>query len=211
MTRNQWAALLLAGLLLVLSACAPQATPADPDIPPAHSPNSDQATVPEQPTDDTLDECTTRAPAVAEGEKLVTVYFACGDLDWPTVPVAVQRAVPDDDDDLTAAVLALLAGPTAAERAAGFRSWFSADTAGRLNEAKVNEDGHAVINLQTFSHIIPNASTSAGSEHLMAEIGWTVAQFPAVETFEVQFDGSCDLFGDWLQTGCIAFAADEYR
>lgn len=206
MTRKQWAALLLAGLMLVLSACAPKAAPADPD-----TPGGNQDAAPQQPTDEPLATCTSIAPTAAEGEKLVTVYFACGEMDWATIPVAVQRAVPEDEDDLAAAVLALLAGPTEAEQAAGFRSWFSAETAGRLNDVTVRDDGHAVINFAAFSHIIPNASTSAGSEHLLAEIGWTVAQFPAVETIELQFDGSCELFGDWIQTGCVAHEADQYR
>lgn len=210
MTRKQWAALLLAGLLCIVAACGTK-PPADPDIPPAPSSDSDPAPSDEAPADEPLAACTPAPVTPAAGEKVVTAYFACGDMDYPTVPIAVQRAVPDDEDDLTAALLALLAGPTEAERAAGFRSWFSAETAGRLNDATIGDDGHAVINFQTFSHMIPNASTSAGSEHLMAEIGATVAQFPAVQTFEVQFDGSCDLFGDWQQTGCITWEAEHYR
>lgn len=210
MTRKQWAALLLAGLLLVLSACAPKAAPADPGNPPASNGDSDPA--PEPTPADPPEACTSAVPTVADGEKLVTVFFACGEPDqWPTVPVAVQRAVPADLDDLTAAMTALLDGPTEAELAAGFYSWFSTATTGRLNEATVNDEGYAVLNFQDFSHFMGNASTSAGSEHLMAEIGWTTAQFTEIDTFEVQFDGSCNMFGDWLQTGCITYTADDYR
>lgn len=210
MIRKQWAVLLAAGLMFVLAACGPAAAPADP------SPSPEQPSVGEQAVEpgaaDPPAECTSVEPAVADGEKLVTVYFACGDPnDWPTVPVAVQRAVPADKDDLTAVLEALLAGPTEAERAAAFRSWFSETTADRLNGATLDSEGHAVVNFKTFSHLIPNAGTSAGSEWLMAEIGSTIAQFEEVKTFELQFDGSCNLFGEWLQSGCYTRDADDYR
>ena len=70
--------------------------------------------------------------------------------------VAVMRRVPASGDTLTAALQALLAGPTEAERQQGLTSWFSAETADALRSARV-EDGLAIVDLRDVSSIIPNA------------------------------------------------------
>lgn len=99
---------------------------------------------------------------------------------------------------LTGAIRALLAGPTPAERRAGYAGWFSARTAGRLRSVRIS---HAVayIDFRDFSHLIPNASSSCGSALLLAQLDRTATQFGSVESTVYSFDGSRRAFYEWLQ------------
>lgn len=122
----------------------------------------------------------------------------------------VLREVPRDEP-LRGAILQLLAGPTADEKAAGFESDFSAETAGMLNYVSLDADGHLTVDFEDFAHLMQKAGTTAGSRMLLHEIGKTVAQFPEVERIEYLFDGSCEAFWHWLQAGCQLQSADKYR
>jgi len=94
---------------------------------------------------------------------------------------------------------ALLAGPTSAEQAAGYSSFFSSATKGALNWAHVYPNGLARIDFANFSTIIPNASTSCGSQALLAALDHTAKQFASVTTVVYSFDGNVDTFYSWLQ------------
>jgi hypothetical protein len=61
--------------------------------------------------------------------------------------------------------------------------------------------GHAVVDLGDLRSVIPNASTSAGSALLLAQIDATVFQFRSVESAEYRLQGSCEAFNEWLQFG----------
>ena len=119
--------------------------------------------------------------------------------------VAVMRRVPASGDTLTAALQALLAGPTEAERQQGLTSWFSAETADALRSARV-EDGLAIVDLRDVSSIIPNASTSLGSTMMLQALNGTVFSAADADSAEYRFDGSCDAFGEFVQRGCIRYA-----
>ena len=60
---------------------------------------------------------------------------------------------------LAGAMRALVAGPTRAERRAGYGGWFSSRTAGSVRSVRlVGTTAH--VDLRDFSRLIPNASTS---------------------------------------------------
>src|SRR5690606_40890265 len=104
---------------------------------------------------------------------------------------------------LRASLNALLAGPTDAEREASLGSWFSAETVGMVRSVTI-DDGHAVVDFDDLRPVIPNASTSAGSARLLAQLDATVFQFRNVESVEYRIEGSCADFNEWLQHGGCA-------
>jgi spore germination protein GerM len=99
---------------------------------------------------------------------------------------------------LTGALRALLAGPTAAERAGGYGGWFSRQTAGHLRSVRVDA-GVAYVDLRNFAGHIPNASSSCGSALLLAQLDRTATQFPTVRHAFYSFEGSQRAFYEWLQ------------
>lgn len=137
-----------------------------------------------------------------EEEMLVTAYFSYEPAEGRSgEPLrAVHRVRPRSPAVLQAALEVLLAGPTAAEREADLGSWFSSRTATMLRSVTLR-DGHAVVDLDDLRPIIPNASTSAGSRRLLAELDATVFQFPTVESVEYRLEGDCEAFNEWLQRG----------
>lgn len=143
------------------------------------------------------------------GNVAVRLYFFTGEE-----TTEVERAVrPSTDlfsaeDTLRVAIEALIAGPTADERADGMSSFFSDET--RQSVRLVRIDGlHAVIDFHDFSHLIPNASSSLGSTMLLAALNSTVFANSRVASVEYRFDGSCDAFGEWVQRGCIRYERDR--
>lgn len=112
------------------------------------------------------------------------------------------KSLDPDEALLSAAIEALLAGPTAAEHEEGLTSWFSADTEGALNGVTVDDQGAAVVDFANFSAAIPNASTTAGRLQLLSELRATIFQFDFVESAEIQFDGNCGEFWIWLGAVC---------
>ena len=139
-------------------------------------------------------------PVPPPGEMVVAVFYSCG-LDGAAVPTyrlylksaALLRVTLDE----------LLAGPTAAERAAGLSSWFSASTAGYVRQVTLDA-GRATVDFGDLRSVIPNASTSAGSRLLLSQLDATVFQFPTVTSVIYRIDGSCQTFGEWLQLdGCL--------
>ena len=95
----------------------------------------------------------------------------------------------------------LLAGPTPAEQNLGASSAFSSATANSIRSIKLS-DGLLVVDFHDFQTLIPGASSSCGSEALLAGLNSTVFQFPAVERVRYEFEGSCIEFGEWLQGSC---------
>lgn len=136
-------------------------------------------------------------PAAPPGQMVVTVYFTCN----ADTLVPAYRLVPASSGVLRASLDQLLAGPSPAERTAGLGSWFSGDTAGMV--ASVNlTSGMAVVNFRDLRAVIPNASTSAGSQLLLRQLDATVFQFSTVRSVEYRIDGSCARFFEWLQLAC---------
>lgn len=113
----------------------------------------------------------------------------------------VSRDASGHPDMRFAVLSALLRGPTEEEKAEGYSSFFSADTAGAQRSLSV-QNGTAYVNLTDLRQVIPNASTSCGSASLMAQLETTLMQFPGVERVIVAFDGDTQAFYDWIQVGC---------
>ena len=128
----------------------------------------------------------------------VNVYFSRAGVAACDAVYPVSRAV-TPPQVLTGAMTALLAGPTPAETAAGYRSFFSSATAGTLNWAHVYDNGLARVDFANFSSIIPNASSSCGSQGLLAALDHTATQFASVKSAVYSFDGSVAAFYEWLQ------------
>ena len=204
-SKAQWApgVALLTALALVALACG-SSTSADSEGLPVADPET--AT-----TDDTavLDLC---APGEPDCEELaptpqqsqaVAVFFSSGDGSDCGSVESFNRAVPASADAVLASLEALLAGPTAEEIALGASSMFSQVTAGQLN-AIDHENGLLIVDFADLTGL-NNASTSCGSEALLAQLNATVFQFGEIEAVRYQLDGSCDDFGFWLQRECAHF------
>lgn len=100
---------------------------------------------------------------------------------------------------LTGAMEQLLAGPTAAERAAGATSFlFDEGTAGMLRSVNIR-DRVAHVNFRDLRSVIPNASTSCGSASLLSQLDATATQFPTVDGTRYSINGSEATFYNWLQ------------
>ena len=76
---------------------------------------------------------------------------------------------------------------------------FSEKTAGLLNGVSVSDDGVAVVDFVNFSHIIPNAGTSAGKAEMFKSLNSVVFQFDNIEQVYYQFDGSHSDWAYWLE------------
>lgn len=125
---------------------------------------------------------------------VVQVWFSHGER-----PVAVERTV--RAAPLDGALRTLVAGPTRAEREQGLTSWFSPETQAVIRRIQA-EDGFVTIDFRDLPELIPNASTSAGSQELLTALDSTVFQFAWVDSVEYRLQGSCDAFWEWLQRGC---------
>jgi hypothetical protein len=136
-------------------------------------------------------------PAVEQELSNLLVHFTLAEEFVP-----IQRQVVRTDAVLRTALEQQLLGPTEAEHAEGYFSWFSYQTAGMLNRVSIDSEGHAVVDFEDFSDIIPNASASAGSRILLGELNATVFQFSTVRSVEYHFNGSCEAFFEWLQVPC---------
>jgi len=141
---------------------------------------------------------TPTASAAASAWARVLVYF----LEDVSVDCVARRAVERTVDSRTpaAALRALLAGPTPDELARGYSSWFSAATADALVAVAVT-DGTARVSFRDLRPIIPNASSSCGSEALLSALDATLLQFPEIRSTRYSFLGDEAAFYEWLQRG----------
>ncbi len=118
--------------------------------------------------------------------------------------VLVERLIDETDDPIAAAYELLVAGTTDQDpRDAA--SWFSAATAGSVRSVTLHDD-LLVVDFEEVILTLDNASTSCGSEALLAQLNGTAFQFPHVQRVTYALEGSCDAFFGWLQRDC-----HEYR
>jgi len=95
----------------------------------------------------------------------------------------------------------LFKGPTEAEKEAGYDSWFSSQTEGTLKNVQVL-NSTAYIDLEDIRLVVPGASSSCGSQQLLAEIETTVKQFSEVDRVIIAINGQPEVFYEWIQLGC---------
>jgi spore germination protein GerM len=177
MTRSTWSCLVTT--LLLVTACGADAEPSTTSEPSSTSgPNSTTTTM--------------------AGQSVDVFFGVDGSSDCAEVQ-AFPRQVPSDLDPIEGAFEALLAGPTQAE--SGATSWFSADTGEALRSVTL-ADGLLTVDLDDLSSVISGASSSCGSAALLAQLQATGFQFPEVQQIEFQFEGSCEVFFNFLQMEC---------
>lgn len=109
----------------------------------------------------------------------------------------VQRVLPVTVAVATAALTQLFAGPSEAEQAAGYRSPFSATTAGLLRGLRI-VDGTAHVDLHDPRELLPGASSSCGAAEFQAQIEQTLTQFGSVRRVVIAIDGDPRTFYDWM-------------
>lgn len=132
-------------------------------------------------------------PATVE----VEVFFANPDLGDPCGKVFPVTREVDADDPVTAALEALLAGPTATEQAEGYGGWFNAATADALLDVEVI-DGTAHVTFADLRALVPNASTSCGSAGLLAQLDQTLLALDAITATRYALADQT-AFYEWLQ------------
>jgi spore germination protein GerM len=179
---------LVSALVLGLVGCGGDGdSEADVDVP--DQPSDDQPDPDPDPDDDAVTE-----PTASQ----IQVFFTNLERGAEGEVYPVERTTTDDDLP-TAAVRELLAGPTVQERDQGYSSWFSQDTAGMLRSVRV-ENGVAYVDFaDALQTTIPNASTSAGSLVLLAELDATTRQFSEITDSIYSLDGDVERFYEWLQ------------
>jgi spore germination protein GerM len=117
-------------------------------------------------------------------ETRVSVYFV-GQVDGSGTLVAVERVVTARDAEarLRAALDALLAGPTPAERARGLTTEIPAGT--RLRGLRLRE-GTAIVDL---SGELASGGGSASMQARVWQIVYTATQLPAADQVRILLDG----------------------
>ena len=113
-------------------------------------------------------------------------------------PAETARVASNPATALRAALETRLAGP----RSPNDTTWFSEATRHALRDVQVDSAGNAIVDFHDLRPLIPNASSSAGSQILLDDLNEVVFGFPAIRSVEYRMDGSCDLFWEWLQYGC---------
>jgi len=149
-------------------------------------------------------------PPRAADEMDVVVQFECAaDYFVPDVSTPLVRRVPAGPGVIQATLRALLAGPTDDERAAGFGSFFSPESAGAL-ESITLDAGKLTVDFND-AILINNASTSTGGMYFTAELMANLFQFDAVDSIEFRLNGSCASFWGWLQSECVIVTRADWE
>ncbi len=182
-----------------------------PGTSPQTTPPSPQEPAPPETVAAALGACSSPpAPEPTVGSVVVDVYLLCWDEVEDDLPrsVPVPRVVPATEDLEPALVVrSLLSGIQPDEEARGLSSWFSEDTAGRLNRVAL-ADGILTVNFAEFA--INNASTSSGSRSFLTQIGDNLFQYPEVAALWLEFDGDCGAFWGSMESGCHLFTRDDH-
>jgi spore germination protein GerM len=144
------------------------------------------------------------------GMTAVQVYFTNAST---FLPEPVVRYIPRTDNRAVlvhSTLKELVKGPTESEKNAGLTSWFSAETAGTVKGVAAAM-GEFEVDVTRWKALIPNASSSAGSRMLLAELNGTVFQFDFVDSVTYTLDGDCAAFWEWLQMECRTVTRAEWE
>lgn len=144
--------------------------------------------------------CDPGDPETGPGQRQVLVFFHCEvpDQEIGRNVAPVPRLVADSPAVLESSLSELLAGPSEAERAAGFYSPFSEATTGFLRSVTIDE-GIARIDFADEFRRIDNVGTTNVSGQIFQELNRTVFQFDTVSAIVYSLNGSaeawCELHG----------------
>lgn len=144
------------------------------------------------------------APAVA-ANTVLRVYFSNAQRAGTDADCAIvferTREVPRTQAVATAALQQLFAGPTEAERAAGYRSPFSAATAGLLKRVHITQ-GTAYVDLHDLRAQLPGVTSSCGAAEFNQSIERTLRQFATVRRVLLAIDGDPRRLAEWMGQDC---------
>jgi germination protein M len=156
---------------------SPSVGPTDPDLTPAPSVTPSSSIAPSGSPQ-------ASEPANPQGTSIVRAYFYLGGAPGSAGLVAVLREVPETKAVATAAMTALLAGPSAAE--GGERTITSAIPAGSRLIGLTIKDGVATVDL---SSEFESGGGSASAIIRLGQVVYTLTQFPTVESVLFQIEG----------------------
>jgi hypothetical protein len=151
-----------------------------------------------------------RWPSASAPTSTVDVYYSTGDGSDCGEVSAFPRTAARTLGVARLALDQLVAGPTAAEEALGASSFFAASTADAVRSINLR-NGLLTVDFRDIRSELANASTSCGSEALLAQLNSTVFQFPTIQRVRYQINGSCDDFGEWLQRECTEYEVSSLR
>lgn len=194
--RRSW--LLLPFVLILMAGCGDVEGPEPPSE--AELPSLD---VDRDRTDQSAEAPEARSVVLTfhRGEEAVDVTRTLAPREAGGRPQEVRDPADQAEETLAHALALLVRGPSPKEREQGLHSFFSAETGDIVREVRVDGE-RVVVDFRDFRELIPNASTSAGSEAFLTELNRTVfANSPAQEV-EYRLDGSCQDFWAFLQRGC---------
>jgi len=139
------------------------------------------------------------------------VFYGCDrpGMESILVPVAFEPMT-SVALDIQAAMRAQLAGPTTVLSEAGYVSFSVEDPEGVVLGYEGPTDVEFDFDDFRADGGMSNASASTASMHLLAELSSAAFQFPDVETVTFAFNGSCDVFWNWLQRDCGVITRSEW-
>ena len=150
----------------------------------------------------------TNSPEEAE-ESTVSLYFnntrENPDAQDCSAVFPVSRVIKNDanlEEKIKLTVNELLLGPNPSEQNQFYNSFFSEVTGRMLHEIKV-EGSTAYIDFEGgIKTLIPNATTSCGSQQFFSSVENTVTQFEGIEKVLYKLDGNPAEFYRWMQLVC---------
>lgn len=159
-------------------------------------------TTPGLTTTTTVSTTTTTSPET----QTVMVAFATGDGSDCAQVTSYPRQIDAALDPVRSAFDMLVAGPTVEEMALGASSVFADDSSGALWSVVWYEyEKLLIVDFRDVRSLLSNASTSCGSQSLLAQLNTTAFQFEEVVRVRYEMDGSCDIFSEWLQSECMEY------
>lgn len=96
---------------------------------------------------------------------------------------------------------ALFLGPTPDERAQGYRSFFSARTAGLLKHLKI-ASGTAYVDLHDKRGELAGTTSSCGSAEFFSQLQHTLGEYPEINRIIFAIEGVPGVFYDWMELEC---------
>jgi hypothetical protein len=154
--------------------------------------------------------CNRQAPTEDEGTRVVRLFYSCGFSSAPTGATWVYRVIDAEADALTATLQEFLAGPNPMERSDGYRSLFSAATAGALLSV-TREAGGAIVDLRDLGPV-PSLSVETEAASFLADLNNTVFQQEDVSAIEYRIENTCDRFWAYFdESGCRIVTRAEWE
>jgi hypothetical protein len=139
----------------------------------------------------------TAGPATAEVEVEVEVYLLNESWGTPCTEVFPVARQVDADDPVTGALLALLTGPTDAEVAEAYGSWFPTDATELLLEVEVV--GRTVhVTFARLPELAPDVPTSCRATGLLAQLDTTLLALDGIDATRYALADQAAFYG-WLQ------------